>query len=85
MTLKFVSYNKHGTNPVIKMVDYVPIMQFGRKYYNLEFGDYRVEKDDIDDIVVTDNGDMRRVLKTVAMTLETFFDELPNEEVSYRR
>ena len=81
MKFTFESNNVDGTNPVIKMVEYLPIIRMGRKYYNLEFGDYSPEKDRIDDRVVTDNGDMRRVLKTVATTLETFFEEFPDKEV----
>jgi len=63
------------------MVEYVPIVRLGKKYYNLEFGDYSPDKNRIDDLAVTDNGDMRRVLKTVATTLETFFEEFPDQVV----
>ena len=81
MTFTFESINADGTNPVTKMVSYAPYVRLGRKYYNLEFGDCDSELKGIDDLVVTDNGDMRKVLKTVASTLECFFQEFPNEEV----
>ena len=81
VSFSFESNNAQGTNPVPKMVSYVPYVRLGRKYFNLEFGDCDSEYEAIDDHIVTDNGDMRKVLKTVASTLESFFQEFPNEEV----
>lgn len=57
------------------------VMAKGTEYFNLEFGDYDLRTDEFDDVVVTDNGDMRKVLKTVASTLEYFFDEFPKKKV----
>jgi hypothetical protein len=56
-------------------------VRHGRKYYNLEFGDLNAKTKRINDLAVTDNGDMRKVLKTVASTLEIFFDDFPNKFV----
>jgi hypothetical protein len=65
------------------VVGYVPIIVMGRQieYFNLEFGDYNIRNDQLDDLAVTDNGDMRKVLKTVASTLEYFFDRFPGKMV----
>lgn len=81
MEFIFESNNQHGTNRVIKMASYVPIMRYGKVYYNLEFGDLNSRTRRIDDLVVTDNGDMRKVLKTVASTLEIFFEDFPDKQV----
>jgi len=77
----FRSVNQEGANPVTKIVGYPRIVRGGHRYYNLEFGDLKRKSVDFDDMIVTDNGDMRKVLRTVAATLETFFDELPNAKV----
>ncbi|MEI9919782.1 MAG: hypothetical protein WDO14_13435 [Bacteroidota bacterium] len=81
MEFTFESNNPEGDNPVTKVVLYVPLFRQGRKYYNLEFGDYNRTTGRTDDLVVTDNGDMRKVLKTVASTLEMFFEDFPDKVV----
>jgi hypothetical protein len=81
LTFVFESNNYEGTNPVIKIVDFVKVIRYSKTYYNLEFGDLSVKSWQIDDLVVTNNGDMRKVLRTVAATLDIFFDEYPTEEV----
>jgi hypothetical protein len=83
MTFTFESNNAQGTNPVTKVVAYVPIVRNGKRYYNLEFDDFHFETKSIDDSSITDNGDMRKVLKTVTSTLEIFFDEFSNETVRF--
>ncbi|MEJ7681298.1 MAG: hypothetical protein WKG06_26305 [Segetibacter sp.] len=47
-----------------------------RNFYNLGFGD-KDETGNIDDKVVTNNGDSEKVLATVASTLYTFTDKFP--------
>lgn len=79
----FESNNSLGTNPVRKMVAYVPIMRYGTPYFNLEFCDFRSGGIVTDYLAITDNGDMRKVLKTVAATLELFFEEFPNDKVHF--
>ena len=50
--------------------------------YNLGFGvvcfDYETGLEDIDDKIVTNNGDKDKILSTVALTAISFFDEHPN-------
>lgn len=46
--------------------------------YNLAFGDKNIETGEIDDLVVSNNGDSEKVLATVAAALFVFFDKYPN-------
>ena len=83
MAFTFTSTNSHGTNRVRKIVAYIPLMRHGKQYFNLEFGDYKPKSKVTDYSSITDNGDMRKVLKTVASTLELFFDERPDDTVHF--
>jgi hypothetical protein len=47
-------------------------------FYNLGFGDKDANTGEIDDSVVTNNGDSEKVLATVAATLYTFTDKFPD-------
>jgi len=46
--------------------------------YNLAFGDKDHVSDDIDDEIVSNNGDSEKVLATVVATLYAFTDKYPN-------
>lgn len=58
---------------------YEKMMKYGKPYFNLAFGDHDDVNGLIYDDVVTNNGDMRKVLKTVISTMKTFFTERPGE------
>jgi hypothetical protein len=45
--------------------------------YNLAFGGKNTETGEIDDLVVSNNGDSEKVLATVAAALFVFFDKYP--------
>ncbi len=47
-------------------------------FYNLGFGDKNEETGEINDSVVTNNGDSEKVLATVAATLYTFTEKYPD-------
>lgn len=49
--------------------------------YNLAFGDYNSETDEIDDLAVTNNRDTEKILSTVASAVYVFLDEYPNAYV----
>ena len=71
MTFDFVSEGPKGLIP--KRVEY---RQYGNEnIYNLGFGDLNVETGEIDDTVVTDNNDSKKVLSTVASTVYTFTEK----------
>ncbi len=52
-----------------------------KNVYNLAFGDYNSETDEIDDLVVTNNGDTEKVLSTVASAVYAFFEVYPDAYV----
>jgi hypothetical protein len=66
---EFVSQGPKGH--IRKVVDYSYIEELG--VWNLGFGDYNAITRSIDDQIVTDNGDGRKVLATVIFTLNEFF------------
>ncbi|MCS3795266.1 hypothetical protein [Niastella sp. OAS944] len=49
--------------------------------YNLGFGDYNGSINDFDDQIITNNGDSRKVLATVARSLYTFTDRYPDASI----
>lgn len=49
--------------------------------YNLAFGDYIPQTGELDDLVISDNGDGEKVLATVVSTIHHFFDENPSAVV----
>lgn len=59
---KLVEYNKTGMEGV----------------YNLGFGDKDLLTGQMNDVVVTDNGDSKKVLATVASTIFAFFNKYPD-------
>lgn len=52
--------------------------QLGDKnIFNLAFGDVNTETNEFDDLVITDNGDIEKVLATVAATVYNFLEQYP--------
>lgn len=72
----FVSKGKHGD--VTKMVKFQMI---GNDIANLGFGDCKDDGFDFDDLVITDNGDMKTVLATVIKITVTFLSKNPDVSV----
>mgnify|MGYP000253537726 CR=1 FL=1 len=50
-------------------------------FYNLAFGDYDEQKQEIDDTSVTNNGDSLKILATVASTVYAFTGKYPNANI----
>jgi len=73
MVFEFVSEGIHGR--ISKLVIYSETDL--HNFYNLGFGDKVEATGQIDDEVVTNNGDSEKVLMTVASTLYTFTDKFP--------
>ncbi|MGI4022461.1 MAG: DUF6934 family protein [Janthinobacterium lividum] len=73
-TFEFLSEGQKGK--IIKVI------QFQRmnlpNLYNLAFGDKNPETGDLDDKVVTDNGDSEKVLATVVAAIYAFADQYPD-------
>jgi len=72
--LKYFFVSK-GDADVIKAIEYSYVQQLDSKaVYNLAFGDYYVQTNDIIDNVNTNNGDPFKVLHTILSTIPLFFD-----------
>jgi hypothetical protein len=77
MVYEFVSEGYKGK--ISKLVIYSETHL--HNFYNLGFGDKDELTGDINDTIVTNNGDSEKVLATVAATLYTFTDEFPDAMV----
>ena len=67
---EFISVGPNGR--ITKLVQYTPTNY--KDLYNLGFGDKNAETGDIDDNVISNNGDSEKVLATVVATLYAFTD-----------
>ena len=74
MTFEFVSEGKKGL--ILKLVQYQPTNL--KNIYNLAFGDKDHTTGNIDDTVISNNGDSEKVLATVVATVYAFTDKYPN-------
>jgi Family of unknown function (DUF6934) len=68
---EFISVGGKGRIP--KIVQYSPTNY--KDLFNLGFGDKNIETGEIDDTVISNNGDSEKVLATVVATLYAFFDK----------
>ena len=67
---EFISVGPNGR--ITKLVQYTPTNY--KDLYNLGFGDKNAETGEIDDNVISNNGDSEKVLATVVATLYAFTD-----------
>lgn len=73
-------FTSQGTNGIIsKLVIYSETHL--HNFYNLGFGDKDENTGNIDDAIITNNGDSEKVLATVAATLFIFTDKFPGAMV----
>jgi hypothetical protein len=72
-TFEFLSEGNKGR--ILKVVQFQLMNQ--ENLYNLAFGDKNFETGEIDDKVVTDNGDSEKVLATVVAALYAFAERHP--------
>lgn len=77
MVFEFVSEGIRGS--ITKLVIYIETHL--HNFYNLGFGDKDESTGQIDDEVITNNGDSEKVLATVASTLYIFMDKFPDAMV----
>jgi len=73
MVFEFISEGYKGEIPKLIMFSETSV----KKIYNLAFGDKNIETNEIDDIVVSNNGDSEKVLATVVAAVHTFTDNYP--------
>ena len=68
---EFVSVGTKGR--ISKLVQYTPTNY--KDLYNLGFGDKNIKTGEIDDNIISNNGDSEKVLATVVATLYAFIDK----------
>jgi hypothetical protein len=73
LTFEFISEGKQGL--IHKLVQYKPTNL--KDIYNLAFGDKDHTTGEIDDTVISNNGDSRKVLATVVASIYAFTDRYP--------
>ncbi|MGN7890363.1 DUF6934 family protein [Dyadobacter sp. 22481] len=64
---------------IVKMVELTKVTE---NIYNLAFGDVD-ETGVLDDLVVSNNGDMRKTLATVVQVIVTFFGAYPDKQLYF--
>jgi hypothetical protein len=73
LVFEFTSVGIRGS--IKKIVQYTEMSL--RNYYNLGFGDKNEETGEINDLIITGNGDGEKVLATVAATIYPFTEKYP--------
>lgn len=76
--LDFEFYSEGPNGKIKKIVRYSPQNANGIKYFNLGFGDWNEELQQVDDKPNTNNGDREKILATVASTVLVFTEKFPD-------
>ena len=76
--LKFCFVSIGFAGEIVKLVSYD---YYRSSLWNLSFGDANDDQTDFDYKVISDNGDMRKVMQTVFQTSLIFTDEYPNRKI----
>jgi len=64
---------------ISKVIQFLPMELEGA--YNLGFGDLNLETGEVDDMVISDNGDTPKVLATIVHSLYLFTDRHPKAKI----
>src|SRR4051812_49268351 len=73
-TFEFLSEGRKGK--IVKVIQFQPMNL--PNLYNLAFGDRNADTGELDDTIVTYNGDSEKVLATVVAAVYAFADKYPN-------
>ncbi len=76
--LDFEFYSEGPNGEIKKIVRYSPQNANGITYFNLGFGDWNEESQQVDDKAKTNNGDREKILATVASTVLVFTEKFPD-------
>ena len=79
LTYKFDSIGPKGI--IRKVVSYRIINHKYKSYYNLSFGDWDKTNGKVNDSIVSNNSDTKKILLTVGLTALQFVNHFPNAEV----
>ena len=77
MVFEFISEGTKG--PIPKLIKYSETNL--KDMFNLAFGDKNPDTGDIDDKVVSNNGDSEKILATIVATIYAFSDKYPDSWV----
>jgi hypothetical protein len=83
------TFESVGKTTIKKVVEYTKMNPFyiglpsNADVYNLAFGDWDDEINDFKDTLTSNNGDMEKVLATVANTASSFWSEYPNSFIYF--
>jgi hypothetical protein len=75
MVFEFVSLGPNGA--IKKHIEFAKLA-WAEDVYNLGFGDVKAESGEIDDLAVSNNGDVQKVLATVVGAIYEFTNRYPN-------
>jgi hypothetical protein len=79
------AFDSEGFGRVIKkLILFQPLNIAGETVFNLSFGDWNEEKQQVDDTVISNNGDREKVLATVAAAVLEFMRQFP-EAIIYAK
>lgn len=78
----FLSFQFESQSEERTIAKAVELVRIGVNVYNLAFGDL-AEHGDLNDQVVSNNGDMHKILATVAQAIILFFKAYPGEQVYF--
>jgi hypothetical protein len=76
-SLTYDFYSNGPKGRIKKRIKFQPERNLGRNVYNLMFGDYHEITNFIDDSAVSNNGDRKAVLRTVAQAVDVFVNLNP--------
>jgi|RhiMetdeSRZDD1v2_1073273.scaffolds.fasta_scaffold44026_3 uncharacterized protein DUF6934 len=76
--LEYAFYSEGPKGRIKKVIRFTPQNAYGTTYFNVGFGDWDYEENNIDDLVITNNYDRDKVLATVAATVLDFTEYFPN-------
>lgn len=74
LAYEFLSEGPKGK--IQKLIQF-SLVNHNKQFFNLAFGDKNPETGEIDDMIITDNGDSEKVLATVVAAVYTFCDKFP--------
>jgi hypothetical protein len=81
----FFSEGTTRREDVLKIIQFTYIRDFNnRQVFNLGFGDYDINVGEINDVSMTENGDVYKVFNTVLSTIPLFFDKHTNAVILVR-
>ena len=74
---RMYKFKSIGTQGVVEKI--IIFQKIGGTRYNLSFGDFKDGR--IDDEVITNNGDLVKVISTVAQSVYVFFEHYPDASI----